>query len=214
MKSSVSSTQTPHCDINKKCLRFIGDKTAELIQHGFNVHLTNRKHINNRYSGTFDPIKKEIRVALGYGDLSVCTFLHEYAHFLQWRDRPEFWQEYFEYGMRPFLNWVSGCNYPATAVDRYFKRAVAIERDAECTAVDLMYAHKLSLDVEEYLQCANANLLLYPWVRITRSWGNGKLPENDEAMTINFPKELLSVAQVTNMRAMRAFFKQFTSESS
>jgi hypothetical protein len=192
--------------IDDRCLEFIGSKVQVLIQHGISVNLSNRVNINNKYGGTFCPSRKELKVAMGCGVYSVYAFIHEYAHFCQWQQNRTFWDTHFEQGTVPFMCWLDG--FRESDVDGAFKSALKLEHDAEKIAIGMIRASKLPLCSRDYTVKANVNLLMYPFMRINRSWNNGHLHIRDDLVEPHIPKRLFTMKQLTDLKEMRKLFRQ------
>lgn len=186
--------------IHSKCLEFIGAKTQELIKNGISVSLTNKQDINGKYAGVFCGKSKCLSVAMANGHASVYVFIHEYAHYLQWRDKRKFWDSCRAEGFTKFSRWLSGGYLNAAELELAYYKSVELEYDAELTALQLISEYKLPLNIEECTRQANSNLLFYTWVRLNRSWGNGLYPVEDECVEQRLGNVLIPLSTFTNMK--------------
>lgn len=195
--------------IPSRCLEFIGSKVQELIQHGISVHLTNGRCINNKYAGTFNPFRKSLTVAMGCGSHSVYTFLHEYAHFIQYRDKTELWKYLHEEGTCKYVSWLNReITLSKSEIDAAFRNNLALEHDAETMAIGMVSTHNLPLDIACISRCANNNLLFYSWTRIRRDWNNGFTGIDDNTLEQLLPEVLQPLDYFTDMRNAKKIFKK------
>jgi len=195
--------------IHHRCLEFIGSKVQELIQHGISVHLTNKRVINNKYSGTFDAARNSLTVAMGQGSFSVYTFLHEYAHFIQHRDKTELWNYLHEEGTYKYINWLNrSIVLSKPEIELAFRNTLALEHDAETMALSMVLTHNLPLDIAAISRCANNNLLFYSWTRIRRDWNNGFTGVCDTILEQQLPAVLQPLDYFTDMKNTKNIFKK------
>lgn len=160
--------------LHPRCLQFIGSKVQELIQQGISVYLTNGQSINKKYAGSFDSQAKTLKVAMCQtGAYSMYTFLHEYAHYIQFRDKTELFKQLQMEGTDTYMRWLNReVTLSKAEIENAFKNVLALEHDAEVMAVSMVSTHNLPLDINEMSRRANCNLLFYSWTRIKRQWGD------------------------------------------
>lgn len=195
--------------IHPRCLEFIGSKVQELIQHGISVNLTNGRCINNKYAGTFNSHRKSLTVAMGSGNFSVYTFLHEYAHFIQYRDKNELWKYLHEEGTAKYISWLQReITLSKADIESAFRNTLALEHDAETMAVSMALTHSLPLDIAGISRCANNNLLFYSWTRIRRDWNGGFIGVDDDTLEQNLPEVLQPLDYFTDMKNTKNIFKK------
>jgi len=195
--------------IPSRCLEFIGSKVQELIQHGISVHLTNGRCINNKYAGTFNSHRKSLSVAMGLGNFSVYTFLHEYAHFIQYRDKNELWKHLHEEGPCKYISWLNReITLSKSEIESAFRNSLALEHDAETMAIGMALTHNLPLDVSDISRVANNNLLFYSWTRIRRDWNSGYMGVSDAIIEQHLPEVLQPLDYFTDMKNAKKIFKQ------
>jgi hypothetical protein len=171
--------------MDKAVERFIGYTMGRLIKHGTKVTLYPTFKTPDGCGGSFGEIYEgqpcEFDVATGkdmYRWLGV--YVHEYSHFLQHIAKEPLYVnsdgpvtrffEYLEKERRRFT-WAD-------------VRAVqALERDCEIRAVRLIKYHELPLDLDDYIQQANAQILFYNEAARKQSWvvKKGRFPYNVKA---------------------------------
>lgn len=186
--------------MHSRCLEFIGSKAQELILEGVSVYLSNKTSINNKYGGTFSSYDKMFKVAMGSGDDSVFTFIHEYSHFLQFKHRPEFWNENFFNGAEIYLRWLDSGIIKGFEVEDVFSKFVTLEHDAQQIALSIVTSHSLPLNLAYCTKTANIHLLFLSWTRLSKTWNNGDFPKWHDGMTSKVPTELLPISQLTDMK--------------
>lgn len=196
-------------DINPRCLEFIGSKVQELIQNGVSVHLTKGNCVNDKYSGNFHADSKTIRVAMGNGDHSVYTFLHEYAHYVQFRDKRELWDKLHEGGTVKYSDWLyRSKNLTKEEIEQAFRNIVALEHDAETMAISMISTHNLPLAIAQLSRTASCNLIYYAYTRIHRSWGKGHFSVCDAEVERQLPDVIQPLDFYTDMKNAKSIFKK------
>lgn len=183
--------------IDDRCLEFIGSKTQELLRHGVTVYLSNKDNINKRYGGTFCGRTRKLSVAMDNGIRSFYDFLHEYSHFLQWKDRRLFWNTHIQETSN-FINWATTAglgifNLTPAEIEKAVAGAITLEHDCESTAIALISSFQLPISVEAYSRQANANLLYYQWGRKHRQWAGSGPPLDEQDFIPHLPPSLPSL---------------------
>lgn len=196
--------------LHPRCLEFVGSKVQELIQQGISVYLTNGRSINNKYSGVFNPQAKTLKVAMGQPDEhSMYTFLHEYAHYIQFRDKPELWNYLHREGTDKYVRWLCReITLSKAEIESAFRNVVALEHDAEVMAVSMVSSHNLPLDINAMSRRANCNLIFYSWTRINRVWGDGYCGVNDDDLELYLPDIIPPLDYFTDMKNTKAVMKK------
>lgn len=196
--------------LHPRCLEFIGSKVQELIQQGVSVYLTNGWSINNKYSGSFSSQTKTFRVAMGQsGEQSMYTFLHEYAHYIQFRDKPELWNHLHKEGTDNYVRWLCReITLSKAEIETAFRNVVALEHDAEVMAVSMVSSHNLPLDIRAMSRRANCNLIFYSWTRIKREWGDGYCGIDDDTLESFLPDIIPTLDYFTDMKNTKAIMKK------
>lgn len=97
--------------------------------------------------------------------------LHEFSHFLQWKDGFMQTIESVIDGWKIFDKWIGGKNYPVEVIDTAHKAILLLEYDAEIRSLQL--ARQLNIDIgpeDEYIREANDYITFLRCVRKTRDW--------------------------------------------
>jgi len=146
---------------------FIGKVAVECIENGVSLKII-QKEIVGGYGGWFDPNRKELVCAYKSSN-GFETLIHEYHHFLQWKNRPHFWKK-CSGNDNPFLSWLHGDETSKNKLTRAFNKAIELERDCEINSVKFIKKHGLNVDIERYIREANAYLYSYHYVKKYRNW--------------------------------------------
>lgn len=196
--------------LHPRCLEFIGSKVQELVQQGISVYLTNGRCINKKYSGLFDSHAKTLKVAMGQPDEhSMYTFLHEYAHFIQYRDKTALWDRLHETGTCLYVPWLNReITLSKSEISSAFRSLLELEHDAEVMAVSMVSTHNLPLDIRSMSRRANNNLLFYSWTRIRRKWGTCYYGVNDSDVELCLPDIIPSLDYFTDMQNTKHIMKK------
>jgi hypothetical protein len=159
--------------------RFVADTKAEMESKGIKVTLENTKYVwchegdytpESKITGFFDDEEdNEFRVAVGKPIKDwLPTYVHEYAHFLQWQ---EGFPGYNDYPMDELEDWTRGSIYITPGRAWEITRAIQrVELDAERKVGDLVKEYGLPVDMEQYNKSANAYLLMYNVIALFGSW--------------------------------------------
>jgi hypothetical protein len=146
---------------------------------------------------------------MGSGNFSVYTFLHEYAHFIQYRDKNELWKYLHEEGTAKYISWLQReITLSKADIESAFRNTLALEHDAETMAVSMALTHSLPLDIAGISRCANNNLLFYSWTRIRRDWNGGFIGVDDDTLEQNLPEVLQPLDYFTDMKNTKNIFKK------
>lgn len=130
-------------------------------------------------------------LAVGTNDHTLETMIHEYCHMKQYLE-----------GFQPFLDcneynfiweWVNKNpltdQIPEDIINDAFGTFYEMELDAEKRSIELHIEWDTGIDIEEYIQKANAYTTFYLYVRENRSWYKpGQEPYNLEEVWKMMPK--------------------------
>jgi hypothetical protein len=157
---------------------FIKHVKSECRAHGIKFRLKPTKTVstpeNIRCVGYCEPDDlKELFVARKDQNW-LMTLVHEYAHLTQWIDQCKEWKD--TYKIDNVDEWLNGKEVPN------IERALAITRDMELDnekrSVKLIKKWNLPIDVKTYTRKANAYVMFYNYLYITRRWCH---PDNSPA---------------------------------
>lgn len=167
---------------------FIGKVAAECISNDITFKIIQKSSVLN-YSGWFDSNKKELVCA--YKSLNGFeTLIHEYNHFLQWKNRPHFWKK-CDGDNNLFLSWKRGNHNDITKnkLTRSFYKAIELERDCELKSIKCIKKHNLDVDLEKYIKEANMYIFSYHFVKKYRDWPKSLI--YTEEFINSMPNEIL-----------------------
>jgi len=183
------------------CWQFIGEKTAELVSDGVDVCLSNGSLVGSkrRYKGCFCGNTKQLKVAMGNGLRSVYVFIHEYAHYLQWKDRRIRFDEGIEgitavrdlIDNKKDLRSISKKDWIAIA--KNLDKVISMEHECEVIASALITSHNIPIDIHAYSQYANMQIMLYSLFKKYRVWGLNKLGLDEDWLASNLPTYIPSL---------------------
>jgi hypothetical protein len=150
--------------------QFISKAVCELLEDGFSLRLPMTRSIDGKYGGWFsgETKQKEFVVAMKR-DCAFEIFVHEYCHYLQWKERPEFYNTKAK-GCDVVFSWLEGTDYSDRVLAKAFANVIELEWDCERTVLQLVKRYKLPIDVEKYIRGANCYLFFYHTVHETRAW--------------------------------------------
>lgn len=143
-------------------LSFTLKVVKELLSHGFSVHLHQKEHLDG-YGGWFgnDPNEEEFVVAIKH-PMGFEILIHEYCHFLQWKNDREFWESSVDYDL--LFDWISDPNLviPDDDLDKSLKTILTIEHDCESRVLKLVKHNPIEdFDTNKYIRAVNAYLWSY-----------------------------------------------------
>jgi hypothetical protein len=98
------------------------------------------------------------------------TLVHEYCHFLQYRDKYDFWTEH-NIHTDALFNWLSNDRELSSYMKKKCLRgAITIEWDCEQMSLEYINRNNLPIDYEFYSRTASAYLFSYYTTLETRLW--------------------------------------------
>jgi hypothetical protein len=167
---------------------FIGKVAGECISNDVSLKIIQKGSVCN-YSGWFDANRKELVCAYKSPN-GFETLIHEYNHFIQWKDNHDFWKKCDGYN-NLFLAWKEGFYDDITKnkLTRAFNKAVELERDCEIQSIKCIKKYNLDVDIKKYIKEANSYLFSYHFVRNNRDWPNKSI--YTEPLVSQMPEEIL-----------------------
>jgi hypothetical protein len=157
--------------------QFISKAVCELLEDGFSLRLPMTRSIEGKYGGWFsgEAKEKEFVVAMKR-DCAFEIFVHEYCHYLQWKERPEFYNNKAR-GCDIVFDWLDGTDYSDKKLANAFANVIELEWDCERLALQLIKRYKLPIDPKKYTRGANCYLFFYHTVHELRGWtSNNRSP--------------------------------------
>lgn len=172
-------------------------KQANIL--GVNILLSKKKYIT---------ISKEIKCAgffssnwtKGKPVLTVATgkrlkhwlpiFVHESCHMEQWMESHKSWEDLEKLDVMD--EWLSGKDFDKKTLNKSIKNSINIESDCEKRTIQKIKDWELPIDIDEYIQKANAYILFYNYVKKVRRWSSPhKSPYKNKRIYKHMPKKWL-----------------------
>lgn len=102
--------------------------------------------------------------------LWLSVLVHEFSHFLQWREQCSEWITEDKFGNRELEHWLRGKE--VKNIKRAINNIISLELDCEKRALKLIAQHDLPINTATYIQRANECLFYYKYIEETRKWDN------------------------------------------
>jgi hypothetical protein len=153
----------------------------ELLNHGFSILLYNTEQLEDACGGYcwIDDDKRELSVAMKH-HMGFEILIHEYCHFLQWKNDPKFWYSHIEkYDL--LFDWINDKNMEVTEKDLKdsLESIIAIEHDCESRVLKLVKNNPIEdFDINKYIRAANSYLWSYHLNRELRQRPNNPIYTN------------------------------------
>lgn len=149
---------------------------------GFKIQLPNTEHVmvdGDECSGYIDEDNKEFVVAMR-SNTSKEVFIHEYCHYLQWKENEPTHLALKVYGKcstEILQEWLSeDIELTPEEAKNVCVRVGMMERNCEMRVVEFFKQRNLKLDVKSYIKAANAYVTIYYVMAESRKWCNKKAP--------------------------------------
>ena len=158
--------------------RFVKWVKKQCRKYGVKVRLKNVKYLrlsgNIRCSGYFDDAETDtptLVVAMNRPDW-IEILAHEYCHLTQWVEKQSIWYQAGD--SLPYIDeWLTGTEVPD--IEHHLGVARDLELDNEKRTVALIERWDLNIDIDRYIQKANAYIQFYNYLGKTRRWSR---PDN------------------------------------
>lgn len=118
-------------------------------------------------AGYFSEYKREIVVKIE--DNFVETLIHEYCHFLQFKNKKELWKK-SKLALNVMWNWLDGVDYHKQTITKAIRIVQELELDCEKNTIDIIEKYKLPIDKVKYIKYANAYILFHNYIIKNRVW--------------------------------------------
>jgi len=160
---------------NPKIQKFLKMALSDLHDYGITLKIY-KQDIHNNYPliGYFDEIKKIL--AVKKNKIWLKTFVHEYSHFLQWKQSMQSHEKYLKhrkkYKSDPDLcvsRWLDNRLKYDNRIKSAFERIRYDEIHCDLIAVKLIKRYQLPIDVSTYIQEANLDILSYQFIEENKS---------------------------------------------
>lgn len=173
---------------------FILKVFKEFLEAGFSLKIFQKEALGKggQHGGYFDSSLMEVYIAYK-SKFRLCTIIHEYNHFLQWRNRKKFWEKCG--GNSSVLSeWLSGTDFSKNKITKEIKNVIRIERDCEIRTVKTFdkYKFKYPISRDYYIRGANAYLFSNLYIKKYRKYPPSKFMCQE--FYNNFPNEFLPIS--------------------
>lgn len=121
---------------------------------------------NGYFSEEWDGSPPTLAIATNSNSLD--TMIHEYCHMQQFLESHPTWMALASRGQ--MWNWLSGIDYPDDVITESVLAYMNVEIDCEKRAVEFHQEWDTGINIEEYIQKANAYILFYRYLREYRKW--------------------------------------------
>lgn len=158
--------------------KFVSKVFNELLEEQFSIFIHQKKKVEN-CGGWFDCDKREFVVSMK-NPMGYEIMIHEYSHFLQWRDNHEYFMKLGKHNTKVF-EWLDGKDLSDKVLETAILKTIELEWDCERQSLDLIKKLNLEVDVAKYKKAANAYLMFYHSVWENRKWAS-KSPYNNNAI--------------------------------
>ena len=161
-----------------KWSRCLIDIISDLTSNGVELKLTKNRRVFVPEEGTWvsgycDEEDGRVVLACGtQGDIEDwgTTLIHEYCHFLQWRERSPLWKAMDPIMAEDFYNIITNKPVSKKDLDKCLIPSQNIEADCERRVVKILKKYKIPIDTELYIKRANAYVYFYDHIRDYRKW--------------------------------------------
>ena len=156
--------------------KFINFVKSECEAHGVQFKPYKRSYIKMtdsiKCSGFFDDGSSNEKgkpiLAFAHGNPEYLGVLaHEYCHLTQWIDGIPLWKK-SEESMGFIDLWLSGED--VSDINKHLGLARDLELDNEIRTVEIIKKWHLPIDIKSYIQAANAYVMFYNYLKISRRW--------------------------------------------
>lgn len=149
---------------------FIAHVKSECKAAGITVELRPVNYLklgqDMKCSGYFDEANRKLVVAMST-PVAVEVLVHEFGHFTQWIEKILIWKQ-AGFAMSHIEEWLGG--KPKRNIKKWMALSRDLELDNEKRSVQLIKDFNLPINIKKYTKSANAYVLFYNWMLISRRW--------------------------------------------
>lgn len=135
---------------------WFSQSVGELLAHRFHISLTPVKILGANYAGWLQTSPRSLTIATKHR-WAYQVFIHEFCHFLQWRDD----RKWFCRNSRLLDLPKAAKANSVRKVTNICRSIMEVEADCERRAVAIIEQRLLSIPLGEYRKIANANVMIY-----------------------------------------------------
>lgn len=152
--------------------------------------------------GYFDPDAKVLACAMGRGD-SLMLLVHEMHHMIQWQHpqlHPAWKRNEEEASSEYYYEYLSGDLKSKKIGSYHIQNVLEMELECEIMSARFIHTNNLPINLNQYIQKANAYIYLYERMKTTRTWPSKKQsPIRNKSIWSKCPKEFLSVKEYSKI---------------
>lgn len=186
-------TNLPKKKSNEKIFQFLGESIIKYSNQKI-VFLPQKKIKVFDSEATGWATEKEIRIATKMPlEEWFPIYVHETCHVDQSIERKE-WHAKLENCVGRLDRWLEG--KPVKGINSSIDGVIELEWDCECRTVKKIKKYNLPVDIDDYIQKANAYIIGYNWTRVNRKWC--KHSYTKESVWNSMPKKLVSLSTALN----------------
>lgn len=181
--NTINNTINLTCNLKT----FITNAIFEMLNDGVKVNLYPRKYVISdglKVRGYYNDEPLEFKVATLKPSWPK-TFIHEYCHYTQWRDKAQVWTNTDDNDVNRWVDWLNGsrCLTKARAKAAMVKMR-AVELDCEQRVVKVIRKYQLPIDIKSYIKEANAYCAFYTVSNSERRWSSKTTYEDPKVLSL------------------------------
>jgi hypothetical protein len=146
---------------------FIGESVAEMIRAGISVKFVKRKKESKNAGCYFIPPPFSEFVIHYYEhqkpDEWIYNFIHEFCHFIQYRDEFEKWSDASDAASTSFCDFFDNKSRKKLS-KKYIRRVQEMEVDCGIKVFNLIKEKRLKIDIKRYFKENNLYILCHPFM--------------------------------------------------
>ena len=192
--------------------RFFLSELYRADANDITLNITDTKNLvlsgDFKCQGYFDSVPGILACAAGSRKIHhwLMTLVHETCHMDQFLEDRTTWRQYEK--TIAIDDWLSGKKFSNEAVERAINTTQMLELDCERRAVSKIKKFNLPIDLDEYIQKANAYVFFHQYMKESRQWPVPPASPYGDKIWPHMPKRfLLSNSYLTLPDTYRQLFK-------
>lgn len=143
---------------------------------------------NGYFTDGNDGERDHPKLAIGSGNNALDVLIHEYCHMQQYIEQSPEWKAIINNGC--IWDWIDGSDdFTEDELDASFRASYEVELDCEIRSVVQHMEWNTGINLDEYIQKANAYTMFYIFMRENRVWyKSGKEPYTLKEVWSQMPK--------------------------
>lgn len=185
--------------------QFLGNTLAEMISHGVTVQF-NKRIYNSKHAYNFFDDEPKPKLYINYFDEELIdwfsVYVHEYCHFLQWKNEAKKWATFNKHigNVNLFLDghnkWVSKAS---------IKKVQELELDCDKKALRQIKKFKLKVDIDEYIKVSNLYIYCH---RFFPKYKKFFIPFEDELLDLMPKKHFTKKSMLKKIKGVEKLYKE------